>query len=130
MTSHAKLPQGITITPCETPPHPDCAPGTWWRYEVATRSGRNHVTGYVPGRRTQAIAKAKALLKHMREIEGERATRSAWRTQPKVPDGHELATCGCITCHNMRRRARKEKSSRAHRATTTMIFGANRGEFV
>lgn len=130
MSSYPTMPQGITITPCEEPPHPDCLPGPWWRYEVVTSSGRNRVTGYAPGLKKDAIAKAKALLKHMREIEGERATRSAWRTAPKVPPGHDLATCWCTTCMNMRKRERKRKSSKAHRATTSMIFGASRGEFV
>lgn len=74
MSSYPTMPQGITITPCEEPPHPDCLPGPWWRYEVVTSSGRNRV--------------------------------------------------------NMRKRERKRKSSKAHRATTSMIFGASRGEFV
>ncbi len=61
--------------------------GHWWRYIVGTKTG-NRMTGYVPGTRDLAQARARAALRRLQRLEA------------GTPD--HFSGCHCSLCERVR----------------------------
>ncbi len=72
----------ITLALCHALPHADCDDGSWYRYSVATSSGRNSASGYTRGPKSTAYAEARRVLKRLELLEDPQRT---WRINPWRP---------------------------------------------